>query len=142
MNKEIGKSVEYSYHIAVMFYQIDGNQHVNNKHYNSYCDEAMMNMFKKTGHNMHEMATKGIGPVTYKAEYEYIGELLYGDLAKVTSVASFPKNTRAIFEHVIENAETGKVVCKACTYGIWINLESKKLHRFPDSILEKMLSAD
>ena len=132
----------YSIIIPVMFCDIDGNGHVNNKHYSSYCDEAMMHMFRTSGIDINGMASQKIGPVIYKAEYEYKGELTYGDTARVTSTVTFPRKTRALCEHVIENGETGEIVCRARSYGTWINLETKRLHRFPDSVRERMLLGD
>ena len=132
----------YTKYLKVMFSDIDWNGHVNNKHYCSYCDESIMHMFDSSGIDLHEMSKQGIGPITHKAEYEYKGELKYGDRVKIISSVKFPKKTRAIMEHSIYNATTGELACRAVTYGIWINLKTKRLHKLPDEILEKMLEGD
>ena len=134
------KSGIFTYSIKVMFCDIDGNGHVNNKHYNSYCDEAVMRMFDHSGIDLSGLAKSGIGPVIYKAEYEYHSDLKYGDTVKISSTVSFPKKTRAIFEHTLVNETTGAVVCKAQSVGLWIDMKTKKTHRFSDEILEKMLT--
>jgi acyl-CoA thioester hydrolase len=134
------KSGIFTYRIKVMFCDIDGNGHVNNKHYNSYCDEAVMRMFDHSGIDLRPLAKSGIGPVIYKAEYEYHSDLRYGDTVKISSTVSFPKKTRAIFEHTLTNETTGTVVCKAKSTGLWIDMKTRKTHRFSDDILEKMLT--
>lgn len=134
------KSSIFTYRIKVMFCDIDGNGHVNNKHYNSYCDEAVMRMFDHSGIDLKALAKSGIGPVIYKAEYEYHSDLRYGDTVKIGSIVSFPKKTRAIFEHTLMNETTGAIVCKAKSIGLWIDMQTRKTHRFSDDILAKMLT--
>ena len=60
----------------------------------------------------------------------------------VFATVMLPKKTRALMEHSIFNKKTGDLVCRAITHGLWVNLKTKRLHKFPDEILERMLEGD
>ena len=136
MNKS--SSAAYTMRLPVVWSDIDANGHVNNKHYNSYCDESIMRIFAAAGIDLNTISSDGIGPVTYKAEYEYLAELKYGDTIEVETVVTFPKMTRAVFDHVIRKSQSDEVVCRARTYGLWVNHRTKKPHRMPAETIARM----
>lgn len=131
-------SKPYTMRLPVIFSDIDINGHVNNKHYNSYCDEAIMRIFSSSGIDLTTISSSGIGPVTYKAEYEYLSELKYGDTIVVETIVTFPKKTRAIFDHSIRKESTGEVVCRVRTHGLWVNHKTQKIYRMPEEIIERI----
>jgi YbgC/YbaW family acyl-CoA thioester hydrolase len=130
------------YEFAVQFCDIDGNGHVNNKHYCSYCDEATMRVFAAAGIDLLDMRAQGVGPVTRTAHYEYVGSLGFGDTGRVTTTVRFGSKIRAHFSHLIENARTGQAVCRAQSEGLWIRLDTGRPHRFEDEVYTRLLYGD
>ncbi|AOP35426.1 acyl-CoA thioester hydrolase [Leptospira tipperaryensis] len=124
--------------IPVRFSDTDVNGHVNNQNYNSYCDEAKMKAFISSGVDLQSMKETGIGPIVYKAEYEYLSDLKYPDTVIVRTRVEFIKRTRAIFHQQLERESDGKIVSKVRSYGMWINFETKKPAFLPAEVLEKM----
>ncbi|RHX92558.1 acyl-CoA thioesterase [Leptospira stimsonii] len=124
--------------IPVRFSDTDINGHVNNQNYNSYCDEAKMKAFISSGIDMEKTKQSGIGPIVYKAEYEYLSDLKYPDTVIVKTRVEFIKRTRAIFHQQLIRESDGKIVSKVRSYGMWINFETKKPAFLPLEVLEKM----
>ncbi|WP_394713876.1 acyl-CoA thioesterase [uncultured Desulfuromonas sp.] len=59
----------------------------------------------------------------------------YGDRLRIRTTVSIPKPTRGIFNHLIENAETGQIICQARHYGLWMNRVKRRPHPFPDEVV-------
>nr|WP_318838122.1 thioesterase family protein [Leptospira yasudae] len=124
--------------IPVRFSDTDVNGHVNNQNYNSYCDEAKMKAFVNSGVDLEKMKREGIGPIVYKAEYEYLGDLKYPDTVIVRTRVEFIKKTRAVFHQELERESDGKLVSRVRSYGMWINFETKKPAFLPAEVIERM----
>lgn len=124
--------------IPVRFSDTDVNGHVNNQNYNSYCDEAKMKAFVTSGVDLEKMKREGIGPIVYKAEYEYLGDLKYPDTVIVKTKVEFIKKTRAIFHQELYRESDEKLVCRVRSYGMWINFDTKKPAFLPAQVLNQM----
>ncbi|PJZ58682.1 acyl-CoA thioesterase [Leptospira barantonii] len=134
MNEEF----RFESRIPVRFSDTDVNGHVNNQNYNSYCDEAKMKAFVTSGVDLEKMKQEGIGPIVYKAEYEYLGDLKYPDTVIVKTKVEFIKKTRAIFHQELYRESDEKLVSRVRSYGMWINFETKKPAFLPAQVLEQM----
>ena len=99
----------------------------------------MMHLFRAAGVDLETLSQQGIGPVVWKAEYEYLGELKYGDRLRIRTTVTIPKPTRGIFNHLIEHAETGQLICQARHYGLWMNRIKRRPHAFPADVIEKIV---
>jgi len=134
-------SSPYCLEITVRFSDVDSNGHVNNQHYNSYCNEAMMHLFRAAGVDLETLSQQGIGPVVWKAEYEYHGELKYGDRLRIRTTVTIPKPTRGIFDHIIEHADTGQLICQARHYGLWMNRIKRRPYAFSEDVVARLVSS-
>ncbi|MDV6235550.1 acyl-CoA thioesterase [Leptospira ellisii] len=128
----------FKHRIPVRFSDIDVNGHVNNRNYNSYCDEAKMSAFVESGVDLDAMKQSGIGPIVYKAEYEYVSDLKYPDNVIVKTKVEFIKRTRAVFIQELQRESDGAVVCRVKSYGMWIHFLSKKPAFLPTQVLASM----
>jgi len=100
----------------------------------------MMLLFRAAGVDMETLSQQGIGPVVWKAEYEYHGELKYGDRLRIRTSVTIPKPTRGIFDHIIEHADTGQFICQARHYGLWMNRVKRRPHAFPDEVVARLVN--
>ncbi len=128
----------FEYRVPVRFSDTDINGHVNNQNYNSYCDEAKMNAFISSGVNLEIMKESGIGPIVYKAEYQYLSDLKYPDTVIIRTNIEFIKKTRAIFYQELARESDGTIVSRVTSYGMWINFSTKKPVLLPIDVLNKM----
>ncbi|TGK33359.1 acyl-CoA thioesterase [Leptospira gomenensis] len=132
------ENFRFKHRIPVRFSDTDVNGHVNNRNYNSYCDEAKMSAFVESGVDLDTMKQNGIGPIVYKAEYEYLSDLKYPDQVIVKTKVEFIKRTRAVFIQELRRESDDSVVCRVKSYGMWINFFTKKPAFLPEEVLQKM----
>ncbi|MEM1070670.1 MAG: acyl-CoA thioesterase [Planctomycetota bacterium] len=135
--QSLGESDVFRYCGAVRFDDTDANGHVNNARYNAYCDEAAMRIFAAGGINVSDSGASGIGAITRRAEYDYLGQLRYGDHFRVESTIEFTKPTRIVFRHSIYMNEADTCVCRCVAYGLWLDFRTQRPHRLTE---KEMLS--
>ncbi len=118
--------------------EMDANGHVNNMYYQSYFDEARFDMFMKSGMDFDLMRSDGIGPVLYRAEFDYLRELKHPDEAVIRSWMEPPKDNRAVIHQELLRRSDGKLVCKAKMHGMFFDFKNRKPFPIPDYILNAM----
>ena len=76
-------SKTFTYRGEIRFDDTDANGRVNNARYNAYCDEAALRIFAAGGMDVSDAGADAIGAITRRAEYDYMGQLRYGDRFRV-----------------------------------------------------------
>ncbi|MEM9366751.1 MAG: thioesterase family protein [Planctomycetota bacterium] len=132
----------FSYSGSVRFDDTDANGHVNNARYNAYCDEAAMQIFAAGGMNVSESGAHGIGAITRRAEYDYLGQLRYGDHFRVDSMIEFPKPTRIVFRHAIYDRSNDACVCRCVAYGLWMDFRTGRPYRLSDEQMSRIRNSE
>lgn len=125
---------------SVRFDDTDANGHVNNARYNAYCDEAAMCIFARGGMDVAAAGASGIGAVTRRAEYEYLGQLRYGDEYIVESTIQFTKPTRIVFRHEVQRRADNECVCRCTAYGLWMDFRTGRPHKLSDDRMQRILN--
>ena len=134
-NREEISLRKFECRIKVRWNEMDSNGHVNNMYYQSYFDQARIEVFEKVGLDMEEMRERGIGPVIYKTELDYKKELKHPDTAIITSSIEVFKKTRGIIHQIIHSGRSGEEVCVARFHGMFMNLKRMRPQVFPEQIL-------
>ncbi|MEL7500140.1 MAG: thioesterase family protein [Planctomycetota bacterium] len=130
----------FVYYGRVRFDDTDANGHVNNGRYNAYCDEASMQIFDLGGMNISKVGNNAIGAITRRAEYQYLGQLVYGDQFRVESTIEFTKPTRINFRHEIFEVDSNRCVCKCSVSGLWMDFRTGRPHRLDEDQMMRMLN--
>ncbi|MFO1525049.1 MAG: acyl-CoA thioesterase [Turneriella sp.] len=109
--------------IQVRWDEMDANQHVNNKVYQSYFDEARVQAMCEKGVNFAALRSRHIGPVITRTEIDYKHPLHHPDIAVVESWLENIGKFRSEFVQSLTRKSDGKVVCEARTFWTFMNLE-------------------
>jgi acyl-CoA thioester hydrolase len=108
--------------LDVRWDEMDANQHVNNKIYQSYFDEARVRAMTDKGVDFAALREKQIGPVITRTEIDYKNPLHHPDTALIESWLENVDKYRSEFVQVITRQSDGKVVCAARTFWTFMNL--------------------
>jgi|GEM_PF-2285465 len=117
---------------TVRFSDVDSNRHVNNSVYSTYCEEATLHVFACGGVEALSSDKEPIAPVVRRAEYDYLGELRYGDAFRIESTIVFSKPTRGVLNHSVIRKSDGECVCRCVSHGFWMNLDTNRPHRLSE----------
>ena len=109
--------------IAVRWDEMDANQHVNNKVYQSYFDEARVRAMDEKGVDFVQLRQKHIGPVITRMELDYKHPLHHPDIAVIESWLENVDKYRSEFVSELRRKSDGKVVCVARAFWTFLNLE-------------------
>lgn len=109
--------------IAVRWDEMDANQHVNNKVYQSYFDEARVRAMTEKGVDFAALRARNIGPVITRTEIDYRNPLHHPDAADIESWLENIDKYRSEFVQEIRRKSDGKVVCQARTFWTFLNLK-------------------
>ncbi len=131
------KNIRYhTIEFQVRWDEMDANGHLNYSSYLDYFSEARVH---SVGSDLFaELRKKGIGPVIYKAELDFLGEVFHPDtLHVVTWLDRLIGKTRTSIHQHIYSMQSGKLVSKGHFLAIFIDLKSRKPVRTPHEILVK-----
>lgn len=138
--KSVGqRSQTFTFTGSVRFDDTDANGHVNNANYNAYCNEAAMQIFAIGGMDVSRAGSDTIGAVARRAEYDYLGQLRYGDRFRVESTIEFPKPTRAVLRHSIYLVDDDSCVCRCTSYGLWMDFRTGRPHKLSEDRMLRIL---
>lgn len=128
----------YEITIRVRWNEMDANGHVNNMYYQSYFDEGRVDMFTKGGLDFDRIRREGVGPVLYRAEFDYIRELKHPEEAVIRSWMEAPHDNKAVIHQELYRKSDGKLVCRANLYGMFFNFKTRKSFPIPEDIIHAM----
>lgn len=109
--------------IEVRWDEMDANQHVNNKVYQSYFDEARVRAMGEKGVDFVHLRQKHIGPVITRMELDYKHPLHHPDVAVIESWLENVEKYRSQFVSQLRRKSDGKMVCEARAFWTFLNLE-------------------
>lgn len=124
----------HSTQIGVRWDELDPNNHVNNKNFQGYLDEARMRAMRDWGFSMETLKAEGFGPVILSIGLEFKREISYPDTITIESDLFLKSPTRAVFEQRILCQNDQILSCKASTDWVILNLTSKRPAKFLEAI--------
>ncbi|TGM03765.1 acyl-CoA thioesterase [Leptospira barantonii] len=119
--------------IGVRWDELDPNNHVNNKNFQGYLDEARMRAMRDWGFSMETLKEQGFGPVILSIGLEFKKEIGYPETITIESDLFLKSPTRAVFtQKILCQNET--LSCNASTDWVILNLNSKRPAKFLEAI--------
>ena len=126
----------YEYHLKVVNEHIDDFKHVNNEVYVNWMLSAASAHSESLGYGMKKFLDSGSVFVVRRHELDYLLPAYLGeDLIVETWLSNF-ENVKCIREYQIKRKIDGKVIFKAKTLWVYINLKSGRPMTIPDSIID------
>lgn len=129
----MNKVFEISFDVQVS--EIDSLKHVNNEVYLSWAIRAASEHSKFLGYGMDEFLKRQTAFVVRRHEIDYLAPAFLGDTILVRTWISLIKGARSNRHYEILNKQTGKVLAKASTLWVFIDLKTGK----PREIFEDMI---
>ncbi len=124
LNKAQNKlAMRHRMEIEVRWDEMDANQHVNNKVYQSYMDEARVRAMQEKSVDFVSLRENKIGPVITRVEIDYKTPLHHPDSVTIESWLENIAKYRSEFVQTMTRNSDGKLVCQARTFWTFLNLE-------------------
>ncbi|MBM9500612.1 acyl-CoA thioesterase [Leptospira sp. 201903071] len=131
----------HSTEITIRWDELDPNQHVNNKNFQGYLDEARMRAMRDWGFSMENLREQGFGPVILSVFLEFKREVSYPEVIRIESDLYLRSPTRALFEQKIFTRSHQVLSCKSSTDWVILDLNSKRPLKFLEALgLQKEIS--
>ncbi|EMJ96680.1 acyl-CoA thioesterase [Leptospira alstonii] len=124
----------HSTQIVVRWDELDPNNHVNNKNFQGYLDEARMRAMRDWGFSMEKLKAQDFGPVILSIHLEFKREINYPETITIESDLFLKTPTRAVFEQRIICGSNQTLSCNASTDWVILNLNSKRPAKFLEAI--------
>ncbi|TGM58618.1 acyl-CoA thioesterase [Leptospira adleri] len=124
----------HSTQISIRWDELDPNQHVNNKNFQGYLDEARMRAMRDWGFSMESLREQGFGPVILSVHLDFKREVSYPEIVQIESDLFLKSPTRAVFEQRIISQSNQVLSCKASTDWVILNLNSKRPSPFLETL--------
>ncbi|AOP36429.1 acyl-CoA thioester hydrolase [Leptospira tipperaryensis] len=124
----------HSTQITIRWDELDPNQHVNNKNFQGYLDEARMRAMRDWGFSMENLRERGFGPVILSVHLDFKREVSYPEEILIESDLFLKSLTRAVFEQRIISQSNQALSCKASTDWVILNLNSKRPSKFLEAL--------
>ena len=132
----------YEHHITVLSSDIDENEHANNQCYLRWMNEAAVAHSAENGWNAQRYIDMGATWFARKHTIEYLAPSFEGDKLVVrTGVADWHRfrSTRA---YRIVRISDNKVIAKAETLWVFVNLSTGKPTRLPKEVSDAFVVVD
>jgi acyl-CoA thioester hydrolase len=126
--------------IAVRWDELDANQHVNNKVYQSYLDEARIQAMTAQGVDFAKLRELKTGPVITRLILDFKAPLHHPDTACIYSWLENVEKYRSEFVQDIHRKSDGKLVCQARAFWAFMNLERGRPVLLGDILAGKLAS--
>ncbi|MCG6170050.1 acyl-CoA thioesterase [Leptospira sanjuanensis] len=120
--------------IVVRWDELDPNNHVNNKNFQGYLDEARMRAMRDWGFSMEKLRNEGFGPIILSIQLEFKREIAYPETIRIESDLFLKSPTRAVFKQRIICGSNQALSCNASTDWVILNLNSKRPAKFLEAI--------
>ncbi|AXR62624.1 acyl-CoA thioesterase [Leptospira mayottensis] len=124
----------HSTQITIRWDELDPNQHVNNKNFQGYLDEARMRAMRDWGFSMEKLKTQGFVPVILSIHLDFKREINYPETITVESDLFIKTPIRAVFVQRIICQSSQTLSCNASTDWVILNSNSKRPLKFLEAI--------
>ncbi len=136
MNKKLFKHI---YDVVVKFNEVDMLHIVNNAVYFNYFEQARIKYAKDLGVLPKDgILTDSTAFYMARNEINYLKVAIFEDHLLVYTRVSFIKNSSFGFEHIIENADTKKVIAEGSGILVHVNPNTRKSIPLYDDFYEKV----
>lgn len=121
--------------LRVAWRDIDAVQHVNNAVYLNYIDECGMQVVAAHGWPVTRMIANKHAILIRRHQIQYHQPARFNDDLKITTWASNIRRSTATRHYKIERKEDNLLIVFVHSMGVYVNLESGRPARFPDTFL-------
>jgi acyl-CoA thioester hydrolase len=129
--------MRYTKIFIVRWSDSDANGHMRNTAYSEYAMDTRMGYLAEHGFPYPRFEEMGFAPVLLREEIDYLRELRLGDTVEVdfTQLGLAPDASRVKFVHDFWRPG-GKKVARIVVSGGWMGIETRKLIRPPEALVE------
>lgn len=120
---------------AVEWRDLDPARHVNNAVHFSYLEDCGVRVAEAHGWSVARMMAEGFGVVARRHRVEYLLPALLDDELEISTWVSDVRRTMAIRHFRIARAGDGELLARAHTLWAWVNLDTGRPMRVPDTFL-------
>jgi len=136
--KDISKFRYFTTNINVRWDEMDSNSHINYARYMDYFSEAR---FMALGTDvLTNLKKRSIGPVIYKADIDYINELIHPNAINIlTWMDELLGKTRCSISQNIYSITENKIIAKAKFKAIFMDLNKRRPVKLPIELIDRFL---
>lgn len=127
-----------SIELEVQFYDVDAMRVVWHGNYVKYLERARCELLKKIDYNYSEMEASGYLWPIVDMRLKYIASAQVTDLL-IIEANLVEYETRMKIEYIIKDAETGKVLNKAYTIQVAVDIETQEMLYETPAVFKKLL---
>jgi len=126
----------YTKTFEIRWSDIDANKHLANSAYMNFMSHTRTTFLKTQGFSLMTLSKAGVGPVVFNENINYFKESFLGEKITVSLEVSglSEKGTFFKFKHHFYN-DKGDHLASCEILGAWINLNTRKLAKLPESLL-------
>lgn len=128
----------FTINFRVLWNQIDVNGHLSNAHYQSFFDEARMEMLEQAGLDVQAMLKKNVGPVIYRSELDYLKEVNYPEEIRIETWVEDSRKSRFVIRQDMFRKSDGELACSAKLLGVFMDFNIRRPWSVPQEIAEKL----
>lgn len=118
--------------VSVRFNDMDSLSHVNNALFNSYFEEARIQVLQEIPEWIEDLERKR-SFVLRKSTIEYLAPILYPDTLLIGSGLLRVDTARVYALQAVYSFNTNRLCSTAETMGVWFNLQTQRPTRIPAS---------
>jgi acyl-CoA thioester hydrolase len=118
--------------VSVRFNDMDSLSHVNNALFNSYFEEARIQVLQEIPEWIEDLERKR-SFVLRKSTIEYLAPILYPDTLLIGSVLLRVDAARVYALQAVYSSNTNRLCSTAETMGVWFDLQAQRPTRIPAS---------
>ena len=122
-------------HHKVTFNDIDGMYHLNNAAYLNFVTECGMQVIAEYGWPWKRMLETGFGIYLRRNQIQYLQPAFPDDIIVIATWASDVRRSTAKRHYVLQRGPDGVTLAKVSTLSVWVNVETGKPIRIPESFL-------
>ena len=132
----------YEHHITVLSSDIDENEHANNQCYLRWMNEAAVAHSKENGWTAQRYIDLGSSWFARKHTIEYLAPSFEGDQLVVRTGVSDWYSIRSTRTYRFVRRSDGKVIARAETLWVFVNLSTGKPTRLPKEVTDAFVVVD
>jgi len=118
--------------VSVRFNDMDSLSHVNNALFNSYFEEARIQVLQEIPEWIEDLERKR-SFVLRKSTIEYLAPILYPDTLRIGSGLLRVDAARVYALQAVYSSKTNRLCSTAETMGVWFDLQAQRPTRIPAS---------
>ena len=129
--------IEHQIFIRVRYGETGKMGYVHHSNYPLYLEEARMELLQKIGLNYKEIEDSGVILPVVSMNFRFYSPIFFDDVITIKTALTRPSDIKLIFHYEIFN-QVNKLVTKAETTLVFVNLKTRKLIWPPEEYLKKL----